>query len=54
MTKVNYERYNTESQNGYWEIASKEFNTLKDAYIFVNRIVPNIIVRRIWIQHKRL
>ena len=48
---VTYERFAVEnSKDAYWQVQSKDFEEIKDAYRFIERIKPNVIVRRIWIK----
>lgn len=48
---VTYERFTVDnSTDSYWQIQLKDFQKLKDAYKFIERIKPNVIVRRIWIK----
>ena len=50
MVAVNYERFNLERYPCKWEIVTKEFTTLDDAYRFIERIAANVQVGRVWIK----
>ena len=50
MVTVNYERFSLEQHNSKWEIITKEFSTLEDAYRFIERIAANVQVGRVWIK----
>lgn len=45
--KVTYERFSDYLEG--WQLVEKVFPSKKEAFIFINRIQDNIIVRRIWI-----
>jgi hypothetical protein len=45
---LNYERFNTDTQNSYWEVLSKSFASRLERDKFILRISPNVFVRRIW------
>ena len=45
---IKYERFNMEPGTTCWELITKSFDTRQERSKFIFRIMPNVLVKRIW------